>query len=470
MSCGETPPIFKRQRGQPFLTMMMHQLILFIILLSTPVVTVIVGAFAYSSPFSHHAQSSLSLSSWGLARSHLVSSRHLIGSRTIKVAVSTVHFSNLFAMLKENDDDDSSLSSISSTTTTTTTIAMKRQREIPNLSPEDRMFVTSTFTKFNNNSKMMEAEIAKNIDTMSPSLLVALQMAGETREWKEKDGAAASDAASVIEFESQMVNVGQALRNVLTKRLEHGKELLEQMLTSGEIRKLDALIGKSAREGLLDTSFFQVLNANMMDASSSSTIMSTSNNKINDDSSTSANNNNSNSSNTIPDKLQILNHIQTRCHEELEKAVPPGTGLLNKLLRTTIPSIRDNQLRHYLGPRATSITSPDGKVIDLHLPKSGSNNGGEAGAAPLVSHVEFGTAISDAILRIRSIDTAGGTDKLVAQKLIEEVRQIAIEARRVLVSVNEGGEESTVVMEYSEMLGPVFRPKTTGVATSTAKE
>ena len=442
--------------------MMMHQLILFIILLSTPVVTVIVGAFAYSSPFSHHAQSSSSSSSWGP-----VSSRHLIGSRTITVAISTVPFSHLFAMLKENDDDDSSLSSsISSTTSTTATIA-KRQREIPNLSPEDRIFVTSTFTKFNNDSKMMEAEIAKNIDTMSPSLLVALQMAGETREWKEKDGAAASDAASVIEFESQMVNVGQALRNVLTKRLEHGKELLEQMLTSGEIRKLDALIGKSAREGLLDTSFFQVLNANMMDASSST--LSTSNNKINDDSSTSANNNNSNSSNTIPDKLQILNHIQTRCHEELEKAVPPGTGLLNKLLRTTIPSIRDNQLRHYLGPRATSITSPDGKVIDLHLPKSGSNNSGGAGA-PLVSHVEFGTAISDAILRIRSIDTAGGTDKLVAQKLIEEVRQIAIEARRVLVSVNEGGEESTVVMEYSEMLGPVFRPKTTGVATSTAKE
>jgi hypothetical protein len=372
-------------------------------------------------------------------------------------------------MLKENDDDDSSLSSISSTATTTT-ITMTRQREIPNLSPEDRIFVSSMFTKFNNDSKkMMEAEIAKNIDTMSPSLLVALQLAGETREWTEKDGAAtAASSASVIEFESQMVCVGQALRNVLTERLQSGKELLEQMLTSGEIRKLDALIGKSAREGLLDTSFFQVLNANMMDASSS-TIMSTSNNKIDDDRYSTSDI--SNSSSTIPDKLQILNHIQTRCHEELEKAVPPGTGLLNKLLRTTIPSIRDNQLRHYLGPRATSITSPDGKVIDLHLPKSGSNNSGEgAGAAPLVSHVEFGTAISDAILRIRSIDTAGGTDKLVAQKLIEEVRQIAIEARRVLVSVNEGGEESTVVMEYSEMLGPVFRPTTTGAVTSTAAE
>jgi len=63
---------------------------------------------------------------------------------------------------------------------------------------------------------MMENEIAKNIDTMSPSLLVALRMAGETLEWKEKDGAA---AASVIDFDSQMVCVGQALRNVLTKRL-----------------------------------------------------------------------------------------------------------------------------------------------------------------------------------------------------------------------------------------------------------
>jgi hypothetical protein len=363
-------------------------------------------------------------------------------------------------MLKEVDDDDS-LSSSSSLSSTTTTIAMKRQREVPNLSPEDRSSVTSLFTKFkNNDSIMMENEIAKNIDTMSPSLLVALQMAGETLEWKEKDGA---DVASVIDFDSQMVCVGQALRNVLTKRLEHGKDLLQQMLTSGEIRKLDALIGKSAREGMLDTSFFQVLNANMMDASSST--MTTTSNIDDDSATTSANNINSN---TIPDKLQILNHIQTRCHEELEKAVPPGTGLLNKLLRTTIPSIRDNQLRHYLGPRATSITSPDGKVIDLHLPKSGNSGGGGAGA-PLVSHVEFGTAISDAITRIRLIDNSGGTDKLVAQKLIEEVRQIAIEARRVLVSVTEGGEESTVVMEYSEMLGPVFRPPT-GAATSTAEE
>ena len=364
-------------------------------------------------------------------------------------------------MLKEVDDDDSSLSS--SLSSTTTTIAMKRQREVPNLSPEDRSSVTSLFTKFkDNDSIMMENEIANNIDTMSPSLLVALQMAGETLEWKEKVGAA---AASVIDFDSQMVRVGQALRNVLTKRLEHGKDLLQQMLTSGEIRKLDALIGKSAREGMLDTSFFQVLNANMMDASSST--MTTTSNIDDDSATTSANNINSN---TIPDKLQILNHIQTRCHEELEKAVPPGTGLLNKLLRTTIPSIRDNQLRHYLGPRATSITSPDGKVIDFHLPKSGNNNSGGGGAgAPLVSHVEFGTAISDAITRIRLIDNSGGTDKLVAQKLIEEVRQIAIEARRVLVSVTEGGEESTVVMEYSEMLGPVFRPPT-GAAPSTAEE
>lgn len=357
-------------------------------------------------------------------------------------------------MLKEVDDDNSSFSS--SVSSTTTTIAMKRQREIPNLSPEDRIFVTSFFTNFNNDNTMMENEIAININTMSPSLLVALQMAGETLEWKEKDGAA---AASIIEFESQIVQVGQALRNVLTKRLKRGKDLLEQMLKCGEIRKLDALIGKSAREGMLDTSFFQVLNANMMDASSSA--MTTTSN-IDDDSAT---NPNSNNNNKIPDKLQILNHIQTRCHEELEKAVPPGTGLLNKLLRTTIPSIRDNQLRHYLGPRATSITSPDGKVIDLHLPKSGNNNSGGGAGATLVSHVEFGTAISDAITRIRSIDTAGGTDKLAAQKLIEEVRQIAIEARRVLVSVNDGGEESIVVMEYSEMLGPVFRPPA-GAATS----
>lgn len=353
-----------------------------------------------------------------------------------------------------------------------TTATETRQREVPSLSPEDRSFVSYLCATFDDR-RMLEDEIAKNLDVLSSALLVALQMAGETLEWREdvtqQAGGGDDNHDAAGDFEGNMVRVGQALQTVLNARLEIGRDLLEQMLMSGEIRKLDALIGKSAREGKLDTSFFRVLSANLLDASS--VMMNANDEKERDDiapaviegvSKGDGGGEGDIASKTIPDKLQILHHIQTRCHEELEKAVPPGTGLLNKLLRTTVPSIRDNQLRHYLGPRITSITSPDGKVIDLHLPNTSSG----APGAPLVSHIEFGTAITDAITRIRTIEIAGGTDRLVARKLVEEVRQIAIEARNVLVSVNVEGEGSTVVVEYSEMLGPVFRPPPTDVSSA----
>ena len=249
------------------------------------------------------------------------------------------------------------------------------------------------------------------------------------------------------DFEAQMVCVGRSLRRVLDGRLDSGRRLLEELLKSGEIRKLDALIGKSAREGKLDTSFFQVLGVNMRDAA------------MNGDDDGGSGDGATPTTIAVPpgggagagsgagaDRRQILQHVYTRCQEELEKNVPPGMGLLNKLLRTEVPSIRDNQLRHYLGPQATSITSPDGKVIELP----------NANSKPLVSHVEFADAISDAVSRIRDIERAGGTDKLSASSLVEGVRRIAVEARSVLASVH--GEDGDVVVEFQGGLQIVFRP------------
>ena len=144
-------------------------------------------------------------------------------------------------------------------------------------------------------------------------------------------------------------------------------------------------------------------------------------------------------------RLQILQHIYTRCQEELEKNVAPGMGLLNKLLRTEISSIRSNQLQHYLGPQATSITSPDGKTIEL---------GGTA--KPLVSHKEFVEALSGAVEQIRTLEAAGGTDRLSATNLIESIRQVAMEARVVLLeSFGEGSEE---LDDFQGELQQVFRP------------
>ena len=356
-----------------------------------------------------------------------------------------------------NDDDGGGGASASSASAKQVEANASRARETPTLTDEDRSFVSSLCAQFGDDdagdvdedvSTEMMDEISRRLDAMPPRLLVALQMAGESLEWKEEqDGGGGGGTTgggfggmTGDDFEAQMVLVGRSLRRVLDGRLDSGRRLLEGMLKSGEIRKLDALIGRSAREGKLDTSFFQVLSVNMRDAAM---------NGDDDDGGGGV----GATPTTIAgppgagaDRRQILQHVYTRCQEELEKNVPPGIGLLNKLLRTEVPSIRDNQLRHYLGPQAASITSPDGKVIELP----------NVDSKPLVSHVEFADAISDAVSRIRGIERAGGTDKLSASSLVEGVRRIAAEARSVLASVH--GEDGDVVVEFQGGLQIVFRP------------
>jgi len=344
-------------------------------------------------------------------------------------------------------EDSSSAPSSSSSTSEMTEMDAAQKRETPTLTPEDKLFITTIYTGTAGNVEAMENSIAANLENMPPRLVVALQMAVEKGEWKEdEDDTTETDDAK--EFEKQMVAMGEALQNVLDVRLRGGRELLAELLNSGEIRKLDSLIGKSAKEGKLDMSFFSVLSMNMRDA------------KMNDggdgeDVSLSPTlaqgegqeevSGEEGQPTTGANRLQILQHIYTRCQEELEKTVSPGMGLLNKVLRTEISSIRANQLDHYLGPQKTTITSPDGKTIDL---------GGTG--KPLVSHIEFVEALSNSVTQIRTLEAAGGTDRLSAVNLVENIRQVAMEARMVLVE--SFGEGSDVVNEFQRDLQPVFRP------------
>merc|ERR1712194_573489 len=144
----------------------------------------------------------------------------------------------------------------------------------------------------------------------------------------------------------------------------------------GEIKKLDALIGKSARNQKLDAAFFQVIHMNLQDAAATAPVEAQQQAEYitNDDS------DNEGPSPPSVNRFQILQHIYTRCQEEVEKTINPGTALLNKLLRTEVDSIRQNQLNHYLCPKPTTIKSPDGKEIIL-------NNG--VPAKPLVAHPDF---------------------------------------------------------------------------------
>ena len=319
-----------------------------------------------------------------------------------------------------------------------------QKRETPKLTEEDKSLIRTLYKSSDGKSEAMEIAITADLDNMHPRLVVALQIAADKGEWKQE-----TDDEDT-EFEMQMVALGTALQSVLDNQLRSGRELLADLLNSGEIRKLDSMIGKAAKDGNLDMSFFTVLGMNMKDAAmmEGDTIMSLSptlswgegQEEVVEEASPSMEGEGGGAN-----RLQILQHIYTRCQEELEKNVAPGVGLLNKLLRTDIASIRANQLSHYLGPQATTITSPDGTTIDL---------GGSG--KPLVSHTEFIEALRNAVNQIRTLEAAGGTDRLSAVNLIENVRQIAIDARGVLVE--SFGEKSDVVMEFQMELQPIFRP------------
>ncbi|KAL7528404.1 hypothetical protein ACHAXR_002433, partial [Thalassiosira sp. AJA248-18] len=365
---------------------------------------------------------------------------------------SSPHSANIQLQSTKNaDNEEASSSSSSSSSSTTSTIAEMTEleaaqtRETPKLTPDDKSLVRTLVTACAGNVEAMENAITANLDNMHPRLVVALQIAADKKEWK------AQDDDDDDEFESQMVTLGTSLQNVLDVNLRSGREMLAELLNAGEIRKLDSLIGKSAKDGKLDMSFFTVLGMNMKDAAmmSDNDGESSSSTSLTPTLATGEGQEQVEGDEGQPigaNRLQILQHIYTRCQEELEKNVPPGIGLLNKLLRTDISSIRTNQLSHYLGPQATSITSPDGKTIDL----SGST------AQPLVSHGEFIEALSNAVTQIRTLEAAGGTDRLSAMNLVESIRQVAIEAMGVLVS--SFGEESDVVKEFQRDLQPVFRP------------
>jgi hypothetical protein len=130
-------------------------------------------------------------------------------------------------------------------------------------------------------------------------------------------------------------------------------------------------------------------------------------------------------------RFSILKHIYTRCQEEVEKTIPPGVALLNKVMRTEVNSIRQNQLNHYLCLQPTTIKTPDGKELELK---------GTGREKVLVPHAEFIEALADAVKQI----------------MVESCRKIAIEARVVIGE--HYGVESEELRDFESGLQPVFRP------------
>ena len=240
----------------------------------------------------------------------------------------------------------------------------------------------------------------------------------------------------------EMRELSVALNSILDSRLTDARDLLAELLGAGEIRKLDALIGKAARSQRLDVAFFQVLNMNLADAAKEEQSQAQSSSI---DPSPEKNDEDGASTDGSSNRYQILQHIYTRCQEEVEKTIPPGLALLNKLMRTEVDSIRVNQLNHYLCRQPSIIKTPDGKELEL-----------QGGGQILVPHNEFVQAIGNAVQQIRTLERAGGTTPAVAAGMVESCRKIAKEARMIIL--DHFGQESEELKNFEEGLEPVFRP------------
>ena len=259
----------------------------------------------------------------------------------------------------------------------------------------------------------MEQAVRQALPSLHPSLVMKLRQA---RQDENPD----------------IALVSQALTSILNQQLDQAKQTLTDLLNAGEIRKLDALIGKAARENRLDVAFFNVLTANLQDAmAQEAKVESTA--TTNDPQATS--------------RTQILQHVYTRCQEEVEKTSPPGTALLNKLLRTEQPAIRSNLYKHYLveSSEPQTIITPDGKSVQL-----------KTASKALVSLDDFVSALAQAVEKIRTVQQAGATNRETAAALVESCRSVAKEARIVLGQ--EYGPDAPQVKQFEDGLQPVFRP------------
>jgi hypothetical protein len=276
------------------------------------------------------------------------------------------------------------------------------------LSQEEASFLKTLYEKAWSSDWKLEELIVEALPTMNPNLIMKLRL----------DGSKSSNV--------EVREISQTLGQILDSRLSSARDVLAEFLEAGEIRKLDSLIGKAGREGKLDVAFFQVLNMNMQAVAASP---STDGEK----------------DEPAASQYQVLQHIYTRCQEEVEKTIPPGAALLNKLLRTEMASIRSNQLNHYLCPTSNVIKTPDGKELELQ---------GEG--TLLVPHDQFIEAIGNAVKQIRTVERAGGVNQEAAASMVESCRQVAREARIVIGEYY--GRDSEELKKFEENLQPVFRP------------
>ena len=397
----------------------------------------------------HYVVRSFGLANLAYSRSSSMNTKSssFLHSRSCRIYGDNIYSTTRLQMSDTTDADDSTTSSSASTTPMESMLSSVTDGEweiIMNIISQAQEQATQDQDQLQEDDdtyeeSKLEALVAEALPRFDPRLVMTMKKV------------AAADNLDDNNLDDDkmnaMVEVSNMLEYIMNQRLESGRDLLKSFLDAGEIRKLDSLIGKAQNEKRLDMAFFTVLNMNIKDA------FEEAQSEGSDDSSVSmggvpmtefTSQENTPEQGSGANRLQILQHIYTRCQEEVEKAVQPGVGLLNKLLRTEMPPIRKNQLQHYLSPQS-SLTLPDGKVIPL-----------QTSGKALVPPMELVSAMTSAVDQIRQVEDAGGTDRKTAADLIESIRQLAIEAR--LVVIESYGEESEDLKTFQNGLQLVFRP------------
>lgn len=157
------------------------------------------------------------------------------------------------------------------------------------LTDDDTVMIEQIYAQVSE-QKSLQQVLLETLSTLPPKLLMKLRQA------------AGHNVTAVQQ-------VARGLNSLLADQLETATITLKSLLDAGEVRKLDSLIGKAAREGRLDAAFFNVIAINMKDAMQD-TPLSTDEGEAS--------------------RSQVLQHIYTRCQEEVEKNLDPGMALLNK--------------------------------------------------------------------------------------------------------------------------------------------
>jgi hypothetical protein len=94
----------------------------------------------------------------------------------------------------------------------------------------------------------MMDDISRRLDAMPLQLIVALQMGGESLEWKEQDGGGRGEGGGGEEeqwggvgemgnFVAQMARVDRFLRSVLVGRLNSGRHIVHECVLGGGLSR-----------------------------------------------------------------------------------------------------------------------------------------------------------------------------------------------------------------------------------------